>query len=111
MVRAWLEAFQARGSSWPPSRAASAIAEETVVDLHVRYRRRLEAVAFRLLHDQDEAEDVVQRVFEALPRVDFRGQASLWTYLYRAAVNGALTVLRKRRRDQREGQKRSHVPS
>lgn len=74
------------------------LADQTLADLHVRYRRRLESVAFRLLHDHDEAEDVVQRVFVALPRVDFRGHSSLWTYLYRAAVNGALTVLRKRRR-------------
>jgi RNA polymerase sigma-70 factor (ECF subfamily) len=79
-------------------RARTALGDQTLADLHVRYRRRLESVAFRLLHDQDEAEDVVQRVFEALPRVDFRGHASLWTYLYRAAVNGALSVLRKRRR-------------
>jgi RNA polymerase sigma-70 factor (ECF subfamily) len=78
--------------------ACRGIGNQALADLHVRYRRRLEAVAFRLLHDQDEAEDVVQRVFEALPRVDFRGHASLWTYLYRAAVNGALSVLRKRRR-------------
>lgn len=78
--------------------APVSLGEKALADAHARYRRRLEAVAFRLLHDQDEAEDVVQRVFEALPRVDFRGHASLWTYLYRAAVNGALTVLRKRRR-------------
>lgn len=77
---------------------ARSLAEVALSDLHGRYHKRLEAVAFRLLRDRDEAEDVVQRVFEALPRVDFRGQASVWTYLYRAAVNGALTVLRKRRR-------------
>ena len=82
----------------PPPEPTSRLADQTLTDLHVRYRRRLESVAFRLLHDHDEAEDVVQRVFEALPRVDFRGHASLWTYLYRSAVNGALTVLRKRRR-------------
>jgi RNA polymerase sigma-70 factor (ECF subfamily) len=51
-----------------------------------------------VLHDRDEAEDVVQRVFLALPRAHFRGAASLWTYLYRAALNGAVGVLRSRRR-------------
>lgn len=74
------------------------LAGQALTDLHGRYRRPLEAVAFRLLHDHDEAEDVVQRVFEALPQAGFRGHASVWTYLYRAAVNGALSVLRKRRR-------------
>ncbi len=75
-----------------------AIGAATLADLHARYRVRLEAAAFRVLRDRDEAEDVVQRVFEALPRIRFRGQASLWTYLYRAAVNGALSALRKRKR-------------
>lgn len=67
-------------------------------ELHRRYRMRLEAVAFRVLGDRTEAEDVVQRVFLALPRAAYRGTASLWTYLYRAAVNGSVNVLRSRRR-------------
>ena len=66
--------------------------------MHRRYRPRLEAVAFRVLRDRDEAQDVVQRIFLALPSADFRGAASLWTYLYRAVVNGAVNVLRSRRR-------------
>lgn len=65
---------------------------------HDRYRHRLEAVAYRILKDHADAEDVVQRIFMALRRVRFRGQASLWTYLYRAAVNGSVNVLRSRRR-------------
>jgi len=67
-------------------------------ELNLRYRRRLEAVAFRVLRDREEAEDVVQRIFLALPRGEYRGAASLATYLYRAAVNGAVNVLRSRRR-------------
>ncbi len=67
-------------------------------ELHRRYRSRLEAVAFRILGDRADAEDVVQRIFLGLPRIEFHGRASLWTYLYRAAWNGALNVLRARRR-------------
>lgn len=63
-----------------------------------RYRRRLEAVALRIVGSQADAEDVVQRVFLALPSAAYSGAASLWTYLYRAATNTAINLLRARRR-------------
>lgn len=91
-------AARADGRAAPPAVPCGAIGAAALAELHARYRVRLEAAAFRVLRDRDEAEDVVQRVFEALPRIHFRGQASLWTYLYRAAVNGALSALRKRKR-------------
>lgn len=67
-------------------------------ELHRRYRSRLEAVVQRVLGDATDAEDVVQRIFAGLPAAGYRGSASLWTYLYRAALNGAVNVLRSRRR-------------
>lgn len=67
-------------------------------ELHRRYHRRLEGVAYRVLGDASDAEDVVQRIFLALPNAAYRGTATLWTYLYRAALNGAVNVLRARRR-------------
>lgn len=63
-----------------------------------RYRTRLEGVAYRILGNQADAEDVVQRVFLALPRAAYRGTASLWSYLYRASVNGSVNLLRARKR-------------
>lgn len=51
-----------------------------------------------MLGDASEAEDVVQRIFLGLPAAAYRGTSSLWTYLYRAALNGAVNVLRARRR-------------
>lgn len=67
-------------------------------ELHRRYRHRLEAVAYRIVGNRADAEDVVQRVFLALPGSAYGGRASLWTYLYRAASNAAINVLRARRR-------------
>ncbi len=67
-------------------------------EAHGRYRSRLEAVAYRIVGSRADAEDVVQRVFQALPRASYRGTASLWAYLHRAAVNGSVNLLRARRR-------------
>lgn len=66
--------------------------------VHQRYRSRLETVAFRILGNRADAEDVVQKIFLSLRNLTFRGNSSLWTYLYRAAVNGSVNVLRARRR-------------
>ncbi len=67
-------------------------------DVHRRYGRRLEGVAYRILGNHADAQDVVQRVFLALPRAAYRGSASLWSYLHRAAVNGSVNLIRARRR-------------
>lgn len=69
-----------------------------LAEAHRRYRTRLEAVAYRIVGNTADAEDVVQRVFLALPRAAYRGSASLWSYLYRAALNGSVNVLRARKR-------------
>jgi RNA polymerase sigma-70 factor (ECF subfamily) len=67
-------------------------------EAHGRYRSRLEAVAYRIVGNHSDAEDVVQNVFLALPRAAYRGSASLWSYLYRAAVNTSVNLLRSRKR-------------
>lgn len=67
-------------------------------EAHDRYRGRLEAVAYGIVRSRADAEDVVQRVFLALPRASYRGTATLWAYLHRAAVNGSVNLLRARRR-------------
>ena len=59
-------------------------------------------LALRMLHDPQEAEDVLQETFlnafRALPR--FEGRASLSTWLYRIATNQALMRLRRKRPSQ-----------
>ena len=54
---------------------------------HRRYASRLEGVALRILGNRADAQDVVQKIFLALRRSTYQGRSSLWTYLYRAAVN------------------------
>jgi RNA polymerase sigma-70 factor (ECF subfamily) len=58
-------------------------------------------VAYRVVGNPSDAEDVVQSVFMALPRAAYRGSASLWSYLYRAAVNNSVNLLRSRKRSDR----------
>src|SRR5690242_5147714 len=64
-----------------------------------RYNPRLYRVARGVMRDESEAEDVLQeayfRAFAAL--ADFRGDASLSTWLTRIVLNEALGRLRRRR--------------
>ena len=64
-----------------------------------RHNRRLFRVARSVLHDDAEAEDVVQETYaRAFTHLDgFRGEAQLSTWLTRIALNEALGRLRRRR--------------
>jgi len=63
-----------------------------------KYQRRLFRLAYRLVGDQAEAEDIVQETFikayRALPQ--FRGDAAFYTWLYRIGVNAARNSLESR---------------
>ena len=56
-------------------------------------------VAYQILGDEQDAEDVLQetyiKAFHSLP--NFEGRSSLTTWLYRIAVNEALMMVRKRK--------------
>jgi RNA polymerase sigma-70 factor (ECF subfamily) len=64
-----------------------------------RHNRRLFRVARGVLHDDAEAEDVVQEAYvRAFTHLDgFRGEAQLSTWLTRIALNEALGRLRRQR--------------
>lgn len=63
------------------------------------YQRRLYLHLRKMVIDHDDADDVLQqtwiKVWKALPA--FRGEAALYTWLYRIASNNALTFLNKKR--------------
>lgn len=69
---------------------------EVLVD---RYQGRLLALAWRIVGQKQDAEDVVQRTFLSLmENLDsFREESSVATWILRIATNHALKVLRKRR--------------
>ncbi|MGC8785682.1 MAG: sigma-70 family RNA polymerase sigma factor, partial [Armatimonadota bacterium] len=63
--------------------------EQLFAQLLRRYRNPIVNLAYQMLGDRDEAEDVAQETFvQAFVHLKrFRGQSSLFTWLYRVAVN------------------------
>lgn len=68
-------------------------------ELLARYRRSALTLAYQMLGDPEEAEDIAQeafvRVFQAVPR--FRGEAAFSTWLYRIVTNLCLGRMRRAR--------------
>jgi RNA polymerase sigma-70 factor (ECF subfamily) len=64
------------------------------------HSRPIFRVAFRILGNEDQADDVVQetflRAFRSLHRFD--GRSQFWSWLYRIAVNCAYDLMRKEKR-------------
>jgi RNA polymerase sigma-70 factor (ECF subfamily) len=67
-------------------------------ELVSQYERRVYSLAYRMLANQHDAEDVTQQAFisalEHLP--DFREESSFYTWLMRIASHAALKIIRKR---------------
>ncbi len=68
--------------------------------LFERYRRRAYALAYGMLHNQDDALDVVQEAFIKAHRYldKFQGNSSFYTWLYRIVMNLAIDHIRKAKR-------------
>ncbi len=83
-----------------PSPASSAGGMPAWGELFEQHHSRILRIAFRITGNATDAEDVLQTVFLRLVRreeeVDLSGGAA--SYLYRAAVNAALDLLRARKR-------------
>lgn len=69
--------------------------------LFVEHHRRVLKAAFRITGNMADAEDVAQAVFLRLAGAD-GPVANAGSYLYRAAINGALDLLRRRKIAQAE---------
>ena len=64
-----------------------------------RYERRIYSLAFRMLQQEQDAQDVTQQtLLSAMENLKgFRGEASFSTWLLRIATHAALKVIRKRK--------------
>lgn len=72
---------------------------DAFAELVRRYEQRVRSVLFRLLDDDRDVEEATQDAFlQAWRNLDrFRGDAAVFTWLYRIAVNEALARLRRKR--------------
>jgi RNA polymerase sigma-70 factor (ECF subfamily) len=72
---------------------------EAFAELVRRYEHRVRAVLFRLLDDPRDVEEAAQDCFvQAWRNLDrFRAEATIFTWLYRIAVNEALARRRRKR--------------
>ncbi len=67
--------------------------------LVMKYRERIYAIVYNITSNREDASDLTQDAFiKAFQSINsFGGQSSFFTWLYRIAVNGARTHLRKNR--------------
>jgi RNA polymerase sigma-70 factor, ECF subfamily len=72
---------------------------EAFAELIRRHEHRIRVVLFRLLEDERDVEEATQDAFVQAWRslASFRGEAAVFTWLYRIAVNEALMRLRRKR--------------
>jgi RNA polymerase sigma-70 factor (ECF subfamily) len=70
---------------------------ERLSRLFAEHHRRVLLAAYRITGSMGDAEDVAQAVFLRLGSGETRAVDNAGSYLYRAAINGALDLLRKRK--------------
>ena len=69
---------------------------EQLSELFGKHHRRVLLAAYRITGSMADAEDVAQSVFLRLAGGGTAGMKNTGSYLYRAALNGALDLLRRR---------------
>lgn len=82
----------------PPSPGAALVEEFDA--LYHKYERRVYRQCYRMLGNQEDAEDMAQEVFLQIFRKahTFRGEANFSTWLHRLTVNTVLMQIRRHRR-------------
>ena len=74
-----------------------AMSRESLSQLFREHYRRVLSAAYRITGSMADAEDIAQTVFLRIASVDSPPSTSTGSYLYRAAINGALDLLRHRK--------------
>lgn len=72
------------------------VVQSRLSDLFGMHHRRVLMAAYRITGSMADAEDVAQSVFLRLAAVDALAMSNAGSYLYRAAINGSIDLLRRR---------------
>ena len=101
-IRPQVVALDARLAAASDAEVVAACTEgvqEAFRELLRRYRKSAMTLAYQMLGNGEDAEDIAQeafvRVFQALPK--FRGESAFSTWLYRIVTNRCLGRMRRRR--------------
>ena len=70
--------------------------QQSLSDLFALHHRRVLMAAYRITGSMADAEDVAQSIFLRLATSNEHAVSNAGSYLYRAAINGALDLLRRR---------------
>ncbi len=91
------ERQQEAGSDWMVVQRVQAGDVAAFDQLILKYRERVYAMIYNMTSNREDAADLTQdsfiKAFQSINR--FQGQSSFFTWLYRIAVNSALTHIRK----------------
>lgn len=73
--------------------------EDAFDEVVERYSRKVFALCYRLLRDEEDARDMAQEVFVRVytKRRSFKAASQLYTWIYRIAVNMCFSALKRRR--------------
>ena len=76
------------------------MSRETLAALWHTESQKLLNLAYRMLKNRDEAEDILMDVFVSVPTAiqTFRGEAAISSWLYRMTINACLMKIRKAKR-------------
>ncbi len=69
-----------------------------------RYEKQVSALAYKMVHDTDEAADIVQEVFVKMARNihKYDEKKKFYTWLYRITINTSIDYIRKHQRHRHE---------
>jgi RNA polymerase sigma-70 factor (ECF subfamily) len=71
--------------------------DDAYTEVVQQYARRVYALCYRILRNEEDARDMVQEVFVRVysKRGSFKGKASLYTWIYRIALNMCFSHLKR----------------